>query len=106
VLTLGRPRDYQSGISRSSACNGVLSWGRGITVAGAFRLGAFSLTNVVAIGAGEYHSLAVKAVGSVVAWGDNSQGPTSLPAGLAHVVAAAGGGGHSVALAADGKSRP
>jgi len=65
--------------------------------------GPWGLTNVVAIGAGQYHSLAVRADGNVVAWGDNSQGQTSVLPGLTNVVAAAGGGAHSVALAADGK---
>jgi hypothetical protein len=61
------------------------------------------LTNVVAIGAGQYHSLAVKGNGTVVAWGDNSQDQCNVPPGLTNVVAVAGGGGHSVALEADGK---
>jgi hypothetical protein len=38
----------------------------------------------------------------VVAWGDDSQGQCSVPAGLTNVVALAGGGGHSLALQADG----
>jgi hypothetical protein len=63
----------------------------------------FGLANVVAIGAGEYHSLAVKGDGTVVAWGDNSQDQCNVPLGLTNVVAAAGGGAHTVALGADGK---
>jgi hypothetical protein len=57
---------------------------------------------VVGIAAGEYHSLAVRADGTVVAWGDNSEGQSSVPPDLAAVAATAGGGGHTVALAADG----
>lgn len=60
------------------------------------------LTNVVAIGAGEYHSLAVKSNGMVVAWGDDSQEQCDVPAGLTNVVAVAGGSAHSLALGADG----
>jgi hypothetical protein len=60
------------------------------------------LTNVVAIAAGEYHSLAVKADGTVVAWGDDSQGQSEPPPSLAGVVAVAGGGAHSLALKSDG----
>ncbi len=60
------------------------------------------LTNVVAIAAGEYHSLAVRADGTVVAWGDNSDGQSTVPVGLTNVVAVAGGGAHSLALRADG----
>ena len=46
--------------------------------------------------------MAVKGDGTVVAWGDDSEGQCDVPAGLSHVVAVAGGGGHSVALGADG----
>jgi alpha-tubulin suppressor-like RCC1 family protein len=60
------------------------------------------LTNVVAISAGRYHALALKGDGSVVAWGDNRFGQTSVPAGLTDVVAIAAGGEHSVALRRNG----
>jgi hypothetical protein len=60
------------------------------------------LQNVVAIGAGQYHSLAVKADGTVVAWGDNSQSQCDVPPGLTNAVAASGGGAHSLVLGADG----
>ncbi len=49
-----------------------------------------------------YHSLAVRSDGTVVAWGDNAQGQSSVLVGLSDVVAVAGGGGHSLALRADG----
>ena len=57
---------------------------------------------MVAIGAGKYHSLAVKADGTVTAWGDDSQTQCDVPAGLTNAVAVAGGGAHSLALGADG----
>src|SRR5262249_25615309 len=60
------------------------------------------LTNVIAIAAGHYHSLAARADGAVVAWGDNSQNQCNVPAGLTNIVAVAGGGSHSLALGADG----
>jgi hypothetical protein len=60
------------------------------------------LTNVVAIAAGGYHSLALKADGMVVAWGDNNYGETNIPPGLTNVVAIATGYAHSLALKADG----
>jgi hypothetical protein len=41
----------------------------------------------VAIAAGRYHSLALKADGTVVAWGDNRLGQNNMPAGLNGVVA-------------------
>ena len=61
----------------------------------------FGLAHVVAIGAGDYHSLAVKSDGSIIAWGDDSQGQLDPPAGLGRVVALAGGSGHTIALLAD-----
>src|SRR5258706_16329486 len=40
--------------------------------------------------------------GTVVAWGDNTYGQTTVPPGLTGVTALAGGGGHTVALKSDG----
>ncbi|MCI0674091.1 MAG: hypothetical protein L0Y64_26895, partial [Myxococcaceae bacterium] len=48
------------------------------------------------------HSLALKADGTVVAWGLNFQGQATVPPGLSDVVAIAAGHGHSLALKADG----
>ena len=71
------------------------------------------LTGVVAIAAGSMHTLALKSDGTVLAWGDNSQGklgdgtttqrnsPVPVP-GLTGVVAIAVGDYHSVALKSDG----
>ena len=58
------------------------------------------LSNVVAIGAGESHSLALKRDGTLLAWGDNSFGQTNVPTGLSNVLAIAAGPGanHSMAL--------
>jgi hypothetical protein len=70
-----------------------------------------SLTNAVAVAAGATHSLALRADGTVVAWGGyNAFGQTNIPPGLTNVVAIAAGGydiffddvGHSLALRADG----
>jgi hypothetical protein len=60
------------------------------------------LTNVTAISAGTQHNLALKADGTVVAWGWNDVGQTNVPAGLSNVVAIAAGGMHSLALKSDG----
>ena len=57
------------------------------------------LSDVVAIAAGVYHNLALKADGTVVTWGDYS---TPVPADLSNVIAIAAGDAHSVALKADG----
>jgi hypothetical protein len=60
------------------------------------------LTSVVAIDGGWGHSLALKADGTVVAWGYNSDCQAAVPTGLTNVVALAGGGYHTLALKADG----
>src|SRR5438876_439786 len=60
------------------------------------------LTNVVAIAAGELHSLALLADGRVVAWGYNYYGQCTVPIGLEGVVGIAAGEYHSVAVKADG----
>ena len=60
------------------------------------------LTNVTAIAAGTFHSLALKSDGTVIAWGINSYGQTNCPPGLTNVVSVAAGYSHSLALKADG----
>jgi hypothetical protein len=50
------------------------------------------LSNVVAIAAGKHHSLALKADGQLVAWGNNAKGQSMVPAGLTNVVAVCAGG--------------
>ena len=60
------------------------------------------LTNVIAVATGDRHFLALKADGTVLAWGDNANGQTSVPAGLTNVVAIAGGSAFSLALRGDG----
>ncbi len=73
------------------------------------------LANVTAVAAGEFHSLALKADGSVWAWGLNTDGqcgtgstavarhltPQQVP-GISAAIAIAAGGKHSLALLADG----
>lgn len=73
------------------------------------------LTQVTAVAGGYYHSLALRADGTVWAWGDNQVGqlglgyadadehpdPQMVP-GLTHVVAIAAGIGHNLALRTDG----
>ncbi len=58
------------------------------------------LSNLVAIAAGYFHSLALKSDGTVVGWGDPFYATT--PAGLSNVVAIAAGLFHSLALKNDG----
>ena len=60
------------------------------------------LTNAVAISAGSYHSLALKADGSVVGWGYNGDGQTVIPVSATNVVAIAAGYQCSLASKPDG----
>ena len=64
----------------------------------------------MAVAGGAYHSLALEANGTVVAWGAGMTnagatpdfGQALVPAGLSNVVAVAGGAYHSLALEANG----
>jgi alpha-tubulin suppressor-like RCC1 family protein len=58
---------------------------------------------VVALAAGGTHMLALRANGTVVAWGNNAYGQTTIPAGLSGVVHIAAGARHSVALLNTGR---
>ena len=59
------------------------------------------LEGVVAVAAGDAHSLALRTNGTVVEWGSYLNGPTNVPSGLSNVVAIAAGG-FSAALKSDG----
>jgi len=59
-------------------------------------------SGVVAIAAGNEHSVALKSDGTVTAWGRNVEGQTTIPAGLSGVTAIAAGGDTSYALKSDG----
>jgi hypothetical protein len=64
---------------------------------------ADAATGVTAIAAGNKHSLALKADGSVIAWGEGTDGQTTVPAAATTgVTAIAAGAWHSLALKADG----
>lgn len=60
------------------------------------------LTSVVNIASGGHHALALKANGTVIAFGWNSDGQTNVPSTLSNVVAIAAGHSESLALKADG----
>jgi hypothetical protein len=60
------------------------------------------LSNVVDIAAGWYFSLALRANGTVAAWGQNASGQTNVPSGLTNVIAIAAGQYHGMALIGTG----
>lgn len=74
----------------------IISWGNIV-----YDSNDFPLTDVVAITAGGWHSLALKSDGSMVGWGVNSSGQASPPSGN-DFVAIAAGDTHNLALKPDG----
>jgi alpha-tubulin suppressor-like RCC1 family protein len=62
-----------------------------------------TLGNVTNVAVGGAHSLALRADGSVVGWGDNSFGQIGIPPDVTNIVAIAAGQHHSVALRRDGQ---
>jgi len=93
--------------------NVVTAWGRlGATFydteTGENRLPApetnvpMGLTRVQAIAAGDQHAIALKADGTVVAWGDHITGQIDVPAGLTDVTAIAAGGDNSAVVFRNG----
>ncbi|UCG32468.1 MAG: hypothetical protein JSU68_12475, partial [Phycisphaerales bacterium] len=56
----------------------------------------------VALAAGSYHGVGLKADGSIVAWGYNAYGQCDVPAPNVHFVSLAAGSLHSLGLKADG----
>jgi hypothetical protein len=60
------------------------------------------LSNVVAIAAGEGHSLALRSNGTLAGWGTNGFGQLTIPVEATTLVAISAGDQHSLALRADG----
>ncbi len=78
---------------------GVVTWGTNFDVQMDVPAG---LNDVVAVSAGQSHSLGLKSDGSVVAWGSHVYGQTDVPPGLGGVRAIATGGFYNLALKSDG----
>jgi hypothetical protein len=74
----------------------VVAWGPGQV------LPSSAPTNIVAISSSADHSLALRADGTVFAWGDNMNGQCNVPAGLTGVTKVAAGEFFSVALRSNG----
>jgi hypothetical protein len=62
-----------------------------------------SATEVIQIAAGTFHSLALRADGSVVGWGYNGENRATAPKDLTGVVSIAAGRDHSIALKKNGR---
>jgi hypothetical protein len=60
-------------------------------------------TNVVAMAAGDHHSLALRADGTLVGWGDDSYGQISIPPSATNIVAISAAQAQSMALTEDGR---
>jgi alpha-tubulin suppressor-like RCC1 family protein len=59
-------------------------------------------TNVVALAAGAWHSLALQVSGKVAGWGNNANGQCVAPQDLTNAIAIAAGGYHNLAINANG----
>lgn len=66
-------------------------------------IGGQLVTDAIAISAGRYHALVLRADGTVLGWGKNFDGQVSVPAELKNVVQVAAGDCFSLALVADGR---
>ena len=101
-------------VSVSNALGGTLSQSANVEIGQVIAWGdntygqtalPHGLTNIVMVEAGDYHNLALRSDGTVVAWGQNlsaAAGPTNVPVGLSNVVSISAGGGQSIALREDG----
>ncbi len=72
----------------------VVGWGEQV-------IGVDLSVGFVAVAAGAQYSLGLKADGSIVAWGYNSEGQTNVPAPNTGFIAVAAGFSHSLGLKAD-----
>lgn len=82
----------------AAAQSGIIGWGVQVQDS------AWNDEALVDVSAGGFHTVARRADGSVVAWGENSDGEcrvTALPPGLSYVEVAAGGS-HTLARRSDG----
>jgi hypothetical protein len=61
-----------------------------------------NLNDVVLVCGGDYHSLALRHVGSLVAWGFDSDGQNDVPTSPLRFVSIAAGAAHNLAIAEDG----
>jgi len=80
----------------------VIEWGAHTAPAGKLIEKPANLERIVSLAGGLTHILGITSKGSVVGWGDNSDGKATPPEGLKNVVAIAANSRCSVAAAEDG----
>jgi hypothetical protein len=96
------------GAAQSGRASQIIAWGAGQTNTGQYpQLGECivptNLTNAIAVSAGDAFSIALRADGTVTAWGDDSAGQTDVPWNATNVVAIAAGYAHALAVTSDGR---
>lgn len=100
-VTAGDPHTLRTAGQAGTRMGSLVAWGG----EGSWDKGQTKVpggNDYVAVAAGMYHSLALRANGSVAAWGDHTFGQCNAPAGDDYVAIDAGFH-HSLALRADGR---
>jgi len=82
-------------ISYAASAASIVGWGEQV-------VGVNLSDGFIAISAGDYHSMGLKADGSIVAWGYNWAGQCNIPPPNSGFIAIAAGGAHSLGLKEDG----
>src|SRR5438034_5699262 len=75
----------------------VVSWGERT-----IPLSFYEARRIISISAGGSHNIALRFEGTVLAWGNNGSGQSSVPAGLDQLSQVAVGAAHNVAIKSDG----
>ena len=88
-----------SGVGVAATPGPVVAWGSN---GGGESTVPSGLGNIIALEAGETHSVGLKDDGTVVTWGSNTYGQQNIPAGLSNVIAIASRHNHTLALKSDG----
>ena len=93
---------YGAAVSSDAALSVVVLGAWGDNSWGQTTFPLLGLSNLVSVAAGAWHSLALRADGGIVAWGDDFNGQCDVPAGLTNTIAIAAGGYHSLAIRPNG----
>ena len=91
---------FGAATAQAQSSGAVIAWGH--NGKGQSTVPVAAQSGVMAIAAGDGHTVVLKNDGSVLAWGNNLDGQTNVPVGLSGVTAIAAGTYHTVALKNDG----